>query len=100
MQDQIVKALEEALKGKKQVKVTFKKEAIPDLQYLSGMIGGGYVSLSADDQKILGIVRFTNDWGRDHNRTMVITLTDHFDQDFFVGRMSRRNVLEKIEAIK
>jgi len=53
--------------------------------------------LSDADHGVLLAVSVTKDWGLDANRVVVLTVTEKFDEEFFIDRMKNR--LEKIEAI-
>lgn len=90
-------AILQAQQGSSKVKVTFKREATGDLNYLFGMVRNGVVELDPSDEMVLMAVAQTGDWGGDHNRTVIITLTDQFDEEWFVGRMQR--AVESISAV-
>ncbi|NQV13229.1 MAG: hypothetical protein HQ530_02910 [Parcubacteria group bacterium] len=96
MREQIEKAVQTALQGSRKVKITFKQEAIGDINYLLGMAQGNIVSLGSGVDALLMAIIQTHNWDNDQNRTLTITLTDTFDEDWFVGRM--HPALESIEV--
>jgi hypothetical protein len=99
MNTQILKqAIQEALKGSRKVEITFRRDALSEVPFLLGMKNSGIISLNMGDEHVLANALRTLDWGVDSNRTLTVTLTGKFDEDWFVGRM--RRALEKIEAVK
>lgn len=82
----------------RKIRLTFKREAIGDVPYLLGMERGGIVSITASDKMVLMAVISSRNWDRDANRTVLVTLTETFDQEWFTGRMNAR-AIEKIEAV-
>lgn len=98
MNDKITKAVEKALAGSRKVKITFKREAAGEVSYLLGMLNSGIVSLNnSDDQMTLLAVNQSRNWHSDRDRTVALTLTEKFDQEWFTSRMYR--ALEKIEFV-
>lgn len=84
----ILDTIQAALRGSRKIRMTFKQRSISDIAYLLAM-NGKIIKLSTGDEMALLAVRMTNDWGADRNRTITITLTDNFDENWFVGRMER-----------
>ena len=97
MREQILKAVQEALAGSLEVRITFKETGKAGVVYLMGMVRNGIVSLSDRDLLTLSAVAQTIDWDNAGDRTVIVTLTEKFDRDWFVGRMYRE--LEKIEIV-
>lgn len=98
MRAKITQAVQEALKGSRKVKITFKRNAISDINYLLGMANSGIISLNNADAQVLAIVVRTRNWSVDSNRIVLVTLTAKFDEQWFVQRLWR--ALEKIETVK
>jgi hypothetical protein len=96
MYTQIKEAVQKALQGSRKVKITFRRDALSEVSYLLGMKNSGIISLNIGDEHVLALALRTLDWGVDSNRTLIVTLTGKFDEDWFTGRM--RRALEKIEA--
>lgn len=90
--------LREALGGSRKIRITFKKEAIPEIPYLLGMLKSGIIKIDTMDEITLRAVINSKKWDGDANRTLTATLTDQFDEDWFVGRMER--ALESISVAK
>ena len=97
MRTQIKDAIQKALQGSRQVKITFKREAINEVNYLLGLANSGIISLNSADAQLLKIIVHTRSWSVDSNRTLTVTLTPKFDEEWFVQRLWR--ALEKIEAV-
>lgn len=93
----LAEAIQQAQQGSGKVEVIFKREAIGDLNYLFGMVRNGIIELDPGDEMALMAVAQTGDWEGDHNRTVTITLTNKFDEEWFVGRM--RRAVESISAV-
>jgi len=97
MKTQITQAVRTALGGSRKVKITFKREATIEVNYLLVMARSGIIQLNNGDEMTFMAVSQSKDWGGDRNRTTTLTLTDQFDENWFVGRMD--HALEKIEAV-
>ena len=97
MNGRVAQAVQVALRGSRQVRITFKKEAAKMMGYFLEMVRNGMVSISKDDQYILATVALCHSWAEDDDRTVVATLTGNFDQERFVRRMAI--FLEKIEVL-
>ena len=100
MKDQIKQMVRTALEGSRKVKITFKREAIHEVAYLLGMERSGIIRLdgnNGNDKVNLMCVSMSRDWGHDSIRTAVVTLTDQFDENWFVSRLEHG--LEKIEPV-
>lgn len=97
MHTRIRQAVQEALKRSRKVKITFKREALNEVPFLLGMKNSGTISLNMGDEHVLALALRTLEWGVDSNRTLTVTLTGNFDEDWFVNRM--RRALEKIEVV-
>lgn len=88
----------------KNISITFKPEAIPDLNYLQGMIRAGIIELSPADECTMFAVLQSGSWDRSSNRTMAVKLTPKFALDFmgnlnwFCGRMWRALESAKVAA--
>ena len=82
--------------------ITFKwgidRSVVHGIFYLLGMVEVGSLLLSEKEQTSLRIAIRSRNWSQaGGNRSMVITLTNKFDQDWFVKRMHQ--ALEKIEVM-
>lgn len=97
MQEQIRQAVWKALEGTHKVKITFKREAIGDIYFLLAMVSSGIVSLDNNDKTAMMSVLQSRSWNGDRNRTVLVTLTEKFNQEWFTGRLFR--ALEKIELV-
>lgn len=100
MKTQITEAVRMALGGSRKVKIAFKREATREVAYLLGMEHSGIIELdgnNGNDKINLMCVPGSGDWGDDSIRTTTVTLTDRFDEKWFVDRLDR--ALEKIEAV-
>ncbi len=100
MKAQITQAVRAALAGSRKVEITFKREAKTEVAYLLGMERSGIIKLdgnNGNDKVNLMCVPGSGDWGHDSIRTTTLTLTDQFDENWFVSRLER--ALEKIEAV-
>lgn len=98
--EQILQAITAArygTNGTKRMRLTFKRDALTDVSYLLGMVNGKIIEITSGDQLILTAVLQSRSWDRDQNRTVVVTMTDTFDAEWFTERM--RRALEKIEAV-
>lgn len=93
----LFQALNQASKGTRKIRITFKEEATICTDYLSEMSRRGSISLNNGVEKILMAVAQTGSWEGIYNRTILVTLTDKFDQNWFVNRMHR--ALNKIEVV-
>lgn len=86
MREKILIAVRTAIQNSsRKVRVTFRREAIRDLQYLLGMQNSGIIRLP--DVTIILAVISGNSWDGERNRTMVIELAEKFDEEWFVSRM-------------
>ena len=99
MQELIRIAVRTALQnGSRKVRVTWKQDAIRDLSYLLGMKNSGIIDMTPTQHVVVLAVMEDNDWGGAENRTMVIELTDKFNdkshEDWFISRL--RRAIEKI----
>lgn len=103
MQQKVAQAVQEALHGSRRVQITFKQGAVDrsvvhGIAYLLGMEEMGFVSLSEITQMMLRSVLKYRDWvGFGNNRTMLVTLTDKFSEEWFMNRI--HSALEKIEVV-
>lgn len=97
MRTKIAQAIQIVLQGSRKVKITFKRDAISDVSYLLGMKSGCVIELVEMDAKVLEVAVQTRNWGLDSNRIVVVTLTNKFDEKWFVQRLWR--ALEKIEVV-
>ena len=100
MKTQITQAVQVALGGSRKVKITFRREAKTEVAYLLGMERSGIIKLdgnNGNDKMNLMCVPASGDWGHDSVRTTTLTLTDQFDESWFVDRLER--ALEKIEVV-
>lgn len=97
MEERIVEATRLALRGSRQVRITFKKEAAKEMSYFLGMLRAGCISVSTADKYILATVALCHSWAEDNDRTVVVTLASNFDEDRFVRRMMY--AVEKIEVL-
>lgn len=97
MRTKITQAVQEAQKGSRKVKIIFKRDAIGDINYLLGMCRDGIISLNDSDSHVLWTILRERNWDVDSNRTVIVTLTAKFEEEWFVGRLWR--ALEKIEAV-
>jgi len=82
-------AIKQALAGERKLRITFKEQAMVDLNYLFGMENSGIVIVDPSDKVVLDTVLATGDWEFDANRTMTVTLTETFDESWFLDRMER-----------
>lgn len=98
MRTKITQAVQTTLTGSRKVRITFKRDAIGDITHLLAMNKNHVVALDQMDALVLQTVVQTRKWDVDSNRTVVVTLTDKFDEEWFVGRLWR--ALDKIEVIK
>jgi len=96
MREQIAQAIQAALQGSRKVRIIFKRGATSDVKHLIAMARAGILSLGKDLMN-LEAVAVSGEWESGRNRTTVVTLTDTFDQEWFVGRMER--ALEKIKVV-
>jgi hypothetical protein len=96
MQPKIMEAIRNALEGSRKVKITFKQEATFDLNYLLEMGRVGIISVEGDKLLLMSIAHCGH-WESNSNRTVVITLTEKFDPNWFINRMHK--CLESIEVI-
>ena len=97
MKDQITQAVRAVLDGSRKVKITFKREAIHEVAYLLGMERSGIIKLdghNGNDKMNLMCVPMSRDWGHDSIRTTVVTLTDRFDENWFVSLWDARTRIE------
>jgi len=87
----IAETVKAALKGSRKLRITFKKGAeSADVNYLLGMERGGIIAFQNPmDKMVMMAVAQSGDWDGDQNRTTVLTLTDSFDAEWFIGRMRR-----------
>ena len=97
MRAQIKEAVKTACTGARKVRITFKRSATGDINYLLGMKRAGIVEFAHGDEVVLMAVEMSGDWEHDENRVLVVTLTDTFDDEWFVGRMWR--ALDAIEVV-
>ncbi|NQT50149.1 hypothetical protein HQ571_05630 [Candidatus Kuenenbacteria bacterium] len=97
MRQKIIDTVREALAGSRKVKITFKMTATGDINYLLGMSEAGIIILNPSDEMVMMAVSRSGDWDGDANRSLEVTLSYKFDEDWFVGRMYR--ALEKIEGV-
>lgn len=101
MRDQILAAVKTVLApgGSRKVRVTFKREETFAPTYLQAMAMQGVIKLENGyaDLALIVAIRQSENWERDENRIFTVTLTDKYDENFFVGRMQRP--LENIEAV-
>ena len=98
MQEKIKLAVRTAaVNGSHKVKITFKQKATKEVVYLLQMGWSGIVKL--DDKNKINLMRAVESgaWSHDDIRTTTVTLTEQFDESWFVGRLG--HALEQIEAI-
>lgn len=98
MRSAIQAAIAEAQECDGKLRITFKREKTGDLMYLLGMISSGIITLNPGDHAVVMAVSQSRDWEFDDNRTMNVTMTPSFREEFFVGRLAR--ALEKIEVVR
>lgn len=97
MHENIKQALQEAMKGSRKMRITFKPEATGYVGYLLVMDRVGIISLSNEDRMVMQGVAESSNWHYDRSRTVTVTIGNRFDENMFVGRM--RYALEKIEVV-
>lgn len=97
IRNQILQAVQEAMKGSRKVKITFIPEGIDYVPYLLAFNRTGIIQLGEDGLVIMAIAA-SRKWDGDCNRTTTITLTDKFDENQFAARF--QHALEKIEVVQ
>ncbi|MFH0853155.1 MAG: hypothetical protein V1853_02005 [bacterium] len=97
MRDKIIAALTQALSGSRKVSITFKPEALLYIGYLLVMIKAKTVQIDNKDEIKLKAVLVSRKWNMNCPRTVTITLTDAFNQKWFIRRLG--NALEAISVV-
>lgn len=98
MEENIVRAVvKKALEGSYMITITFKQDALDCIVHLLEMNRRRIISLNNGDALIFMAIAEINNWVK-HNRTIMVTLTNKFDENFFVSRL--HHALEKIEVVE
>lgn len=100
MERQIAEAVQKAKNGSRELKITYKADRMErEVPFLLGMAKLGYISLPTSNVfhiKCAGAPEPALNWQGEHKRSLVITLTDNFNEKYFVKAV--RDALEKIEV--
>lgn len=87
--DDLRTAMNLAVAQGKDVSLTFKTSAIAEVSYLIAMNNAAGVVLNNGDLLTLMAVNASGDWDGDHNRTVTITPSKDYNENWFLGRMGR-----------
>lgn len=99
MQEKISQVVKEALGGSRQIRITFHRWAFKSVGCLLKMALKDHTVAFNNLDHLVGLITtdFLHDWLGDERRTVVIVLTDKFDENQFLRNMT--HALEKIEVV-
>lgn len=89
MSAKILVAAEEAIKnGSRKLRIVYREDSIQGLLDLERLKTAGQIRMHPTAIATAMAVRLSNDWEHDSNRIFVIELSEEFDMNWFVDKMS------------
>ncbi len=80
----VVAAVRQAKKGSRKVRVTFRKDAQRDMDFLRGLMNSGRIFFDPGQDKIFNV----GAWNDEASRTCIINLAPNFEEEWFVNQMA------------
>ncbi len=95
MQTRILHVIQKALAGSRKIKITLKRDTIYPILHMLVMAGIGMIEIKKVQKIALWNAALSGGWQHDRDRTIIISLAEHFDIGRFQARIGP--ALEKIE---